>query len=111
MRDSGTRSHASLYHARFNRDIPQQIHRALFCDQYIILESDCKSFFADINGRFDRHDPARLDWFGGNADIMNIQPEGMADSMHEVFLESRFIRVLALDLGRSEQAKVNEFLF
>ena len=42
---------------------------------------------------------------------MHIQPEGMADAVHEIFAEGRFVRILLLDVRHLQQAQVHQFFF
>src|SRR6266404_4375064 len=48
-----------------------------FGDQDIVFQSHSEAFFADVDGGLDGHDPAGLHRFSSEADVVNIQSEGM----------------------------------
>src|SRR6185503_14045968 len=51
-----------------------------------------------------------LDGLSRKTDVMHIEPDGMADAMHEVFLESRRIRVLLPNGPLAQQAEADQLL-
>src|SRR5271170_2645369 len=89
--------HERLDFIRLDWHVRQQVHRGVFGHQHIIFQADAESLLGNIYAGFNGHDPARLNGFGGNGDIVHIQTQRMADTVHEVFFECRFIGTLPAD--------------
>src|SRR6185503_15664833 len=79
-------------------------------DDHGVFNADGEAFVANVDARLDGHHPTGLDGLSRKTDVMHIEPDGMADAMHEVFLESRRIRVLLPNGPLAQQAEADQLL-
>jgi hypothetical protein len=61
----------------FNGDAGHEIFISAFRDKDVVFQADAQFFLRDVNAGFTREDPAWLDWFRGEPDIMDVEPEGI----------------------------------
>ena len=82
----------------------------MFGDEDVVFEADGEAFFGDVDAGFDGEDPAGGEGFGDKADVVDVEAEGMAEAVHEVFAAGGGFLGLFFDVGFFEEAEREQFV-
>ena len=93
-----------------DRDLFEEIDVVVLPDQDVIFETHPQVLVADVDPGLHRENHPLPHRFVGRADIMHVEPEGVADVVHVVFLHERFLdRILRLGRVGIDQAEPDQF--
>ena len=87
-----------------------EVHRAVLGNDDVVFEADGEVFFRNVDAGFDGEDPAGGEGFGDEADVVDIEAEGMAETVHEVFSAGGGFLGLFFDVGFFEETEGEEFV-
>src|SRR5436853_167973 len=83
--------HCRLNLLRLDRNMPHQVDGAVLGDDDVVLQPHAEAFLGKVDARLDGEHPAWGEGLREIAQVVNVEPERVAQAMHEELLAGRLV--------------------